>query len=178
MGDWKMILTRLCYCKWKASWKYCQIQSWGNLCTFLLITNHSFKWHKKWLCSNTLKSNKLKIYISLKGNKLACFANSSGALQVQDLVHDVHVSSWCTRGSRRGFDKAHTKVVHQNLNYLHVYQWFSEIWTFIFLQKAEIFKHSWTKIMQLLWTVVIYLLKKLWTWDWTWLDIAYGVCIH
>ena len=30
----------------------------------------------KQLCSNTLKKNELKFYISLKENKLACFTNS------------------------------------------------------------------------------------------------------
>ena len=28
------------------------------------------------LCRNTLKRNELEVYISLKGNKFACFANS------------------------------------------------------------------------------------------------------
>ena len=34
--------------------------------------------HMKRLCSNTLKKGDLKVYISQKENKLACFANSSG----------------------------------------------------------------------------------------------------
>ena len=32
----------------------------------------------------------------------------------------------------------------------------------------EISKHSWKKILQLLWTVVSYLLKQCWIWNWTW----------
>ena len=40
------------------------------------------------MCSNNLKGNKLKVYISLKGNKLACSANSEDSLQVHASVHD------------------------------------------------------------------------------------------
>ena len=46
------------------------------LCTFASFTKHAFEGRKQRLCSSTLKRNKLKGYISLKGNKLACFANS------------------------------------------------------------------------------------------------------
>ena len=38
-------------------------------------------------CSNNLKRNKLKIYGSLKENKLSCFTSSKGSFQVHDLVH-------------------------------------------------------------------------------------------
>ena len=38
------------------------------------------------MCSNNLK--RLKVYVSLKGNKLACFANSEGSFQVHVSVHD------------------------------------------------------------------------------------------
>ena len=31
---------------------------------------------KKFLCDNTLERNVMKVYISLKGSKLTCFANS------------------------------------------------------------------------------------------------------
>ena len=31
------------------------------------------------MCSNTVKSNKLKVHVSLKENKLACFTNSKGS---------------------------------------------------------------------------------------------------
>ena len=41
----------------------------------------------KRLCSNILKWNELKVYISLKENKLACFF-TSGSTQIHDLVHD------------------------------------------------------------------------------------------
>ena len=41
------------------------------------------------------------------------------------------------------------------------------IWTSIYLQKTEISKYSWKKIIQLLWTVLTYLLKKCWRWNLT-----------
>ena len=42
----------------------------------------------KVLCSNTLKKNELEVYISPKGNKLACFTNNSSSFQLHDLVND------------------------------------------------------------------------------------------
>ena len=69
------------------------------------------------MCSNNLKGNKLKVYISLKGNKLACFANSEDSLQVHASVHDfwkkyheVHVSSWC-----KGHLKSHQVGAQKNI---------------------------------------------------------------
>ena len=41
------------------------------------------------------------------------------------------------------------------------------IWTCIYLQKTGISKYSWKKIIQLLWTVLTYLLKKCWRWNLT-----------
>ena len=35
-----------------------------------------------------LKRNEVRVYISLKVNKLTCFVNSLGSFQVHDLVHD------------------------------------------------------------------------------------------
>ena len=32
--------------------------------------------------------SKLKVYISLNGNKLTCFVNNQGSFQVLDLVYD------------------------------------------------------------------------------------------
>ena len=61
------------------------------LCTFVSCTKHPFEGDTKYcaekrLCSNTLKKIKqLKAYVSLKGNKLACFGNSKGSFQVHDL---------------------------------------------------------------------------------------------
>ena len=50
------------------------------LCTFLSCTKHQFEGTKyrarKQLYSSTLKRNKLKVCMSLKDNKLVCFANS------------------------------------------------------------------------------------------------------
>ena len=76
----------------------------------------------KRLCSNTLKRTKLKVYISLKGNKLACFANSYGSFQVQCMVHNFWkkvsqkglVSLLCTRESKCP-NNTHTQELHQNL---------------------------------------------------------------
>ena len=54
-------------------------------------------------------------------------------------------------------------------NELKVYISLKEnIWTRIYLHKEGTSKHSRKKIMQLLSTVVTYLLKKCWTWNWTW----------
>ena len=60
--------------------------------------------------SNTLKRNELKVYISLKGNKLVCFGNSSDSFQVatrfgswflkKKWYHRMHVSSRCTCGTK------------------------------------------------------------------------------
>ena len=41
------------------------------------------------------------------------------------------------------------------------------IWTCIYLQKTGISKYSWKKIIQLLCTVLTYLLKKCWRWNLT-----------
>ena len=51
------------------------------LSTFTSCTKHPFEGHvimheDDCACSKTIKSNELKIYISLKGNNLACSANS------------------------------------------------------------------------------------------------------
>ena len=84
--------------------------------------------------SNTLKRSKLKLYISLKENKLACFANSWGSFQIHDLVHHfwknslkVHVSSPLWYEHAPNVSPKHTKkIVDQNfqffqpLNYLYV----------------------------------------------------------
>ena len=48
----------------------------------------------------------------------------------------------------------------------------------IYLQKAEISKPSWKKVMQLLRTVVIYVLKNVKHGFKHNVDSAYGVCIH
>ena len=48
---------------------------------FLSSTKHPFEEHEILctMCSNTLKSNKLKVNGSLKENQLACFTNSKGS---------------------------------------------------------------------------------------------------
>ena len=53
------------------------------LCIFLSSSKY---WAPKRLCNNTLKRNELKVYISLKENKLKFFQIAK--VQVHDLVHD------------------------------------------------------------------------------------------
>ena len=81
------------------------------LCTFLssntnilLVGTHQLNIVHQILCSSTLKRNELKVYISLKESKLACFTNSYGSLQVHDLVRAeksirgymfLHCLWWC-----------------------------------------------------------------------------------
>ena len=76
---------------------YCQIQRWKTIVcccimhqTILLRAGAQVQNYRaqKQLCSNTSKRNKLKVYISLKQNELACFVNSEGSFKVHDLVHD------------------------------------------------------------------------------------------
>ena len=78
------------------------------LCTFLYHPQnvHPFEGHEmlSTMCSNAIKSNKLKVDGSLTENKLVSFINSKGSFQVLSLVCDfwkkilhatvqVHVSS-------------------------------------------------------------------------------------
>ena len=65
----KRILKRLFYYKWNSSCKL--LVNFLHVSIVLLSTNSTLK-------SSTLKRNNLKVYISLKENKLARFANSSG----------------------------------------------------------------------------------------------------
>ena len=95
----------------------------------------------------------LKVYNSLKG-KLACFANNSGSLHIHDFwkkYHEVHVSLRCTSNTK---SLKETQKLPSALRLpsceLMVY---IDIWL-IHLQKEGISKHSWKKIMQLLWTAV------------------------
>ena len=58
---------------------YCEIENWKNFCACFCygpnILLRSTIYHaQNRLCSSTLKRNKSKVYISLKGNKLTCFA--------------------------------------------------------------------------------------------------------
>ena len=161
-----------------------------HLCTFLLSIKHTFEGHeilctKYRACGNTLKLSDLKVHISLKENKLACFTNSSGSFELHDLVHDfwkkyyeVHASSqcWCrdvrSVSAYKAYKKNHVPEfpIFSALkeNYFQVYLWFFLIQTRIYLQKERISKHSWKKTTQLLWAFVIYLLQKCWRWIWTW----------
>ena len=59
---------------------YCQIQGQKNFVHICIMYQTSF-WEAQYharglLCNNNLERSKLKVYISLKGNELACFANS------------------------------------------------------------------------------------------------------
>ena len=72
--------------RWFISQVKCLLQKlllsseWKNICArffnspILLLMGRKNRPPKK-LCGNTLKWNKLKVYISLKENKLECFTN-------------------------------------------------------------------------------------------------------
>ena len=124
--------------------------------------------------SNTLKSNKLEINGSLKENKLACFTNSKGSFQVLDLVRDFEkVLPACTRnmflhlGCERMYqkvsaNKAYKKNCVPQFPILSALKLTSSVLAiFVDMNTYKgISKHSWKKIMQLIWTVVTYSLKK------------------
>ena len=69
-----------------------KIKTEKKLCSFLSCTRHPlWEGHKilPWgtkLWSNSLKRNKLKVYIFLKDNKLAWFTNSLVSFQLHDLI--------------------------------------------------------------------------------------------
>ena len=71
---------------------------------FYHAPNILFDGHKIWctkttiLFNNTLKRNEVKVYISLKGNKLACFANSKGSFQLRVIF--MHLKSQETRHAK------------------------------------------------------------------------------
>ena len=128
------------YFTWKWYWKgciitnkkwnknYCQILDWKNFVQIFIMHQTSFwmfEWHEilrmnKRLCNSTLLRIWLKVYISLKGNKLASFANSEASLQIHDLVifffkkvsQKAYIYLWCTRGTR--IPTKLKKIVHQN----------------------------------------------------------------
>ena len=126
----KRRLKRLCYYKWKTWYKL--LSSSGlkkNLCTFLSSAIHPLKGaqniaigHQVWY-NNTLKTNELKVYISLKKNKLICLAK--GSFQLHDLINDfwkkyygVHVCSpWCCKHVPKvSADKAYKKKLFTRIS--------------------------------------------------------------
>ena len=132
----KDTLKRLCYCKRKASYRLLSCSGLIKFCACLyhasniLLRGMKKKYcEQKWLCSK----NKLKVYISLKYNKLAYFENSQGwYTQVHDLVYDfwkrheeVHASLPWHMHTPKVSKKACKKIVYKNfqffqlLNYLH-----------------------------------------------------------
>ena len=101
----------------------CVFRAENVLCTFVSCRKHPSEGHKI-LCPKTIR-NKLKIYISWKGNKLECFPNSQISFQVHDMVQDiwkkyleVHVSSWYTRTTPPKISNNHKKIVQQNFLFL------------------------------------------------------------
>ena len=79
----------------------------------------------------------------------------------------------CSVHINQKFQQVMKKILSQNF---HFFQPFTFMWTSGFYwyergytyREAGTSKHSWKKIMQLLWKIVTYLLKKSWTWNWTW----------
>ena len=77
----KKRLKRLCYYKWRAWYKLLPSSGLKKYMHIFIIHQTSF-WgaqniRHQILCSNLKKRNsKLKVYISLKKNKFACFTNS------------------------------------------------------------------------------------------------------
>ena len=91
----KEILKRLCYYKWKVWYKLFSSSGQKIFCAFFYHSPNIILKSKKYpnrapkpLCSNTLTRNELKVYNSLKENKLVCFTNSQDSFQVRDLVRD------------------------------------------------------------------------------------------
>ena len=132
---------------------------------------------QKQLCSNkTLKRNKLKFYISSKDTKLACFANElrliSGIWFVWLMICDFSkkviesacffvVPAWHLK-SQQGTQK-NCAPEFLILSALKLTSYglvvFVNMKIYI-LTEAKISKHSWHKIMKLVWIVATYLIKK------------------
>ena len=93
--------------------------------------------------------------------------------------YEVHVSSlwWCmhVQKVKVSTNKAYKKIVCQNFQYFQPLK-ITLMCTCGFIIDMNTYegipKHSWKKIVQLLWTVVTYLLKKCWIWNWTWYCIG------
>ena len=76
------------------------------------------------LCSSTLKRNELKVYISLKESKLACFTNSESSFQVHDLVRAeksvtvcmfLHCGGACMYKKSKSQETRHTKKLRARI---------------------------------------------------------------
>ena len=121
----RRILKRLCYYQWKAWYKLLLSSRLKKYWTHfyhppkIFLRGTKYRAPKR-LCSNTLKRNELRVYFSLKENKLACFTNSYDSFQVHDLVHDfwkkyhkVHVSLpwWCRHTYQKSQQTRHTKKI-------------------------------------------------------------------
>ena len=140
----KDILKRLFYSVIRSGsldTNYSQVQGWNILCTFqspnILLRSMVYQLLRKQALHNLVQDFWKK-------------------------YHKVHVSSpWYMQTPKVSTE--HTQKFFQPLNY--TFMWTSDfywyIWACMCLQKqAGVLKHSWKKIMQLLWTVVTYLLKN------------------
>ena len=116
----------MCYYKWKAWYKL--LSSLGlkkKLCSFLSsTTSHLLRRTKniaiehQFLCSNTMKTNELKVYISLQENKLVCFTNrvhfsNTIWLMISEKSIIVYTflpyGEWCTDVPKVSINKAYKK---------------------------------------------------------------------
>ena len=128
------------------------------------------------LCSNTLRRKNLKVYGSLKENKLTYFTNSKGSFQGLNLVRGIRKKSYTYDSTRCKFlylggarmyqevsaNKAYKKIVCQNFQFFQPLK-ITFMCTCDFCRYEHyngISEHFWKKIMQLLLIVVTYSLKK------------------
>ena len=80
----KRRLKSLCYYKWKSWYKLLSCSGlkkilfafFSSTASHPLRETQNIAISHQVLCSSTLKTNELKVYISLKENKLVCFTNS------------------------------------------------------------------------------------------------------
>ena len=95
----------------------------------------------KRMCSNTLKRNELKVYISLKENKLACFTNCIDKARFKYMIWFMISEKSITRctfphcGGARMHQKSqtrHKKIVYQNLQFFQPLR-ITFMWTLVFI---------------------------------------------
>ena len=108
-----------------------------HLCAFIYHPQNILLFWEVWhivyqiLCSNTLRRKNLKVYGSLKENKLTYFTNSKGSFQGLNLVCGIRKKSYTYDSTRCKFlylggarmyqkvsaNKAYKKIVYQNFQF-------------------------------------------------------------